>query len=244
MPDIKEQPDRKELPDMTLALSSISAEKNWYQKVLIGSLFLFVSSAIVHVNNLFLPLAVILNGVASGYLLRVMRSSMKGDYQTLPEWNQWLDLMISGVSWMAICLSFTFCGMSLALGLALWGLGQHSVNVLSDQFSTWGLTSFLSLYTYLIFASAFTSILMANFAEEEKMLAGFAWRKVLARIAKHPVLLISAWLSGWTLTFLASTIPFLTVVLSLLAPFLTFMSQVIAARLMGTAWALTAETSE
>lgn len=231
-----------EKPDMSLALSSIAQEKNWISKILIGSLFIFVGNAIVQVNNFFLPFAVILNGVASGYLLRVMRSSMKGDYKTLPEWNQWLDLMISGVSWTAICLSFAFCGMSLALALALWGLGQHAVNVLSPQFSTWGQTSFLSIYSYIVLVSAFTSILMANFAEEEKMLAAFAWRKVLRRIAKHPILLISAWLSGWTLTFLASTIPLLTIVLSLLAPFLNFMSQVIAARLMGTAWALTAET--
>lgn len=231
-----------EKPDMALALSSLTQEKNWLPKILIGSLFIFAGHTIFHVNHFFLPFAVMLNGVASGYLLRVMRSSMKGDYKTLPEWNQWLDLMISGVSWTAICLSFFFCGMTIVLALALWGLGQHVVNVLSPQFSTWGLTSFLSLYGYIVLVSAFTSILMANFAEEEKMLAGFAWRKVLVRIAKNPVLLISAWLSGWTLTFVAWVVPLLTVVLSMLAPFFLFMAQVIAARLMGTAWALTTES--
>jgi hypothetical protein len=58
--------------------------KNWISKILIGSLFIFVGNAIVQVNNFFLPFAVILNGVASGYLLRVMRSSMKGTTKHYP----------------------------------------------------------------------------------------------------------------------------------------------------------------
>ena len=78
---------------------------------------------------------------------------------------------------------------------------------------------------------------MANFAEEERMLAGFAWRKVLRRLTANPGPLVTAWLCGTTITFVAVVLPTISVMGTILVPFSGFLANVVSLRLIGCTWA-------
>ncbi|MBI5174177.1 MAG: DUF4013 domain-containing protein [Candidatus Melainabacteria bacterium] len=228
--------------DMTSVLSSITADKNWLMKVSIGSTVSYIALAIFLLNPMFAPVSVVMGGITAGYLLRVMRQTInvvgtKDETDgPLPEWNQILDLMISGVSWLSFSLFFSFGGVILAFSLFTHGLQSRHSLVIDPHFTTWGTSTFLAIYSYYVLTSFFTALLMANFAEEEKMMAGFAWLKVIKRIAKAPVLMLTTWLASATMVFLAATVPSLTVIGVIFAPFLTFLAQVIQARMLGFAW--------
>ena len=81
------------------------------------------------------------------------------------------------------------------------------------------------------------TILMANFAEEERMAAGFAWRKGLRRIAKAPLELATVWLASSALTLMALVLPPMSLIGALFTPFCYFLAQIISTRMMGQTWA-------
>ncbi len=227
---------------MSSVISSMTADKNWLMKVSIGSTVSYIALAVFLLNPMFAPVSVVMGGITAGYLLRVMRQTINvdaGKAETdgpLPEWNQILDLMISGISWLSFSLFFSFGGVILTFSLFTNGLESRQSLVIDPRFTTWGTTTFLAIYGYYVLTSFFTALLMANFAEEERMMAGFAWLKVVRRIAKAPLLMVTTWLASSTLVFLASTLPSLTVIGIIFAPFLTFLAQVIQARMIGLAW--------
>lgn len=210
---------------------------NWLAKILVGSVITYLSTGIFLLNKAFFPLSFVLSGITVGYILRTMRTAIKGE-DNLPEWNDVLDLLISGLSWLAIATGFFFAGLSLFVGLLLWGAFAGVINIQSDRFLLWALTSFTALYIYFVLSSAFQSLLMVNFAEEERMQAGFAWLKVIKRYASAPILLTTGWLVSAALCTVASVLPTITLIGLVFTPFCSFFAQVLGARLMGRIWAI------
>jgi len=225
------------IPDLDGALKGFFQDKEWPLKIMLGGLINLAAAALPLTNPAFVPISFALLGMSSGYLLRVMRLSIKGELDKLPEWSDIVDLLVSGLSWFSICLGFGFFVLSV-LAVSLITAGNTSMlKIASPSYLYWALGTFIAIYAMVVVFKFFLAVLMANFAEEERMLAGFAWRKVIKRIADQPKGLMVAWLAGLTLSFFAVLLPVLTRVGIPLVPFLSFLAEVIAVRMIGQAWA-------
>jgi Protein of unknown function (DUF4013) len=211
-------------------------DPQWVLKTTIGSLVNALALLCFAINPALIPLTFLLCGISTGYILRSIRGSIAGQ-QDMPPWSDWLDLTISGLSWLSITFGFYLFAMSIFLIslLAAAALGVHHVQNANSLI--WAQSTYQCLYWLVIGQNFFLAILMVNFAEEEKMAAGFAWCKAAKRILKAPFLLVTAWLAGSALVGLAVLVPSLTLVGSLTTPFFYFLAQVIAGRLMGQTWA-------
>lgn len=227
----------------TFTFKEMLADQNWLSKLAIGTSVNLTALLVFLFNPLFLPLSVIMGGITNGYLLRVMRTYIKGSKE-LPEWDQFVDLMISGISWLAVTLFFQFGGLALLALFLTQGVASGSTFVASKGFTNWGITTFLSVYCYFVLTSFFTSILMANFAQEESMKSGFQWLKVSTRMLRAPGKFLFVWLAGLSLIFLASFLPGLTFIGLIISPFLTFLAQVVQARMIALVWRETAKPGE
>jgi hypothetical protein len=226
-------------PDLNLALRGFFADKQWPLKVMIGAFINCSAVALFNINPIFAPICFAFWGLNAGYSLRALRAAVRGDLTALPSWDDPVDLLVSGLSWLSIYLGFSLFILSilvLSLTIASTTTILHMTN---PAFLPWAEGTFIGLFLLLVFFGFFLSALMANFADEEKMLAGFAWRKVFKRIIKAPVPLIAVWLCGATLSFLAVFVPTITVVLGIIVPFSGFLANLISLRMAGQIWAAT-----
>jgi len=222
--------------DLNGALKGYFKDKDWPFKIMMGGLVNSAAFLLLKVNPTFIPLSFAMLGLSYGYILRVLRQSIKGELEILPDWTDAVELLVSGLSWLSICMGFGFFVLSL-LAISLLFAGQTSLLTMTNpSFLFWAESTFLIIYGLVTFFKFFLAILMANFAEEERMLAGFAWRKVVRRIMKKPAVMLVAWLAGLTITAAAVVLPILTMIGAVLVPFLSFLAEVIAARMIGQAW--------
>ncbi|MBU6454199.1 MAG: DUF4013 domain-containing protein [Cyanobacteria bacterium REEB67] len=222
--------------DLNDACKGIFKDREWPFKIMVGAFINCAAIGLFKVNPIFLPLCFAMWGLTCGYSLRVLRATIKGDLEKLPDWGDPIDLLVSGLSWLSIYLGFSFFILSI-LAMSLLVAGATSlISMNNPAFLPWAQGTFALVYILFVFFTFFLSILMANFAEEERMLAGFAWFKVLKRIARQPRPLLTAWLCGTTITGIAVIVPAISVIGMVLVPFLGFLSNVLALRLIGCSW--------
>ena len=99
--------------DLNDALRGIFKDRDWPFKIMLGAFINCACIALVKVNPIFLPLAFVLWGLTAGYSLRVLRGAIKGDLEKLPDWADPVDLLTSGLSWLAIYFGFSFFILSI-----------------------------------------------------------------------------------------------------------------------------------
>ncbi len=226
--------------DLDGALKGLFKDRDWPFKIMMGGFILSAAVAILRINTGFVPVTFGMIGLTCGYLLRALRRSIKGELEELPDWSDVTDLLVSGLSWLSICLGFGFFTLFLLVVSLMAAESNKILQMEHHSFLLWAISTFVVTYVLIFSFSFFLAILMANFAEDEKMLAGFAWFKVIRRIAKRPLPLLVAWLAGLTIIFAAVFFPAISVVGILLVPFLGFLAAVIAVRMIGQAWTASA----
>src|ERR1700733_1128984 len=91
--------------DPNAAISFYFQDPEWKFKTALGSLLICSALLLVLSGKFFLPMlpvAFLIWSVVQGYVLRLMRTIVQGTDQTLPAWNDWLELVVSGLTWLAI----------------------------------------------------------------------------------------------------------------------------------------------
>jgi len=227
--------------DPNLVLSTYFQDDDWMFKTGVGGALYFSAFVILMLGLqsgqlVILPACFCLWAMICGYILRAIRQKIAEPQSKLPEWNDWQDLFISGMSWIAVTTGFIFTLIAAAttafIVIAVVMMkSSTSQSILVVCITTLGIATLSYLFNF------FVSMLMANFAQEETMLSGFAYAKVLKRLSKRPGDFAAAWLLGTGIQFLAVIIPITTVIGIILVPMTTFISQVISAGLMAQAWA-------
>lgn len=227
--------------DPNLVLSTYFQDPDWMFKTGVGGALYFAAFVILMLgiqsgNLVILPACFCLWAMICGYVLRTIRQKIAEPESKLPEWTDWQDLFISGMSWIAITTGFVFTLIAVAT-TAFIVLTFAMVKSSGSEGVLLVCITILGIATLTYAFNFFVSMLMANFAQEETMLSGFAYAKVLRRLSKNPGDFAAAWLLGTGIQFLAFIIPVATVIGIILVPMTTFISQVISAGLIAQAWA-------
>jgi hypothetical protein len=188
------------------------------------------------------PIAFLILAAVQGYTLRVIRNELKSDNlndkssESLPKWNEWLDLMISGLTWLAVV-----CSQWIVIFLIVAGalfIGQHygALNAQSTSFKPWFLVTFTAVSMCMFFASFFLPLLMVNFAEQEKVTAALAVDEAFARLKRRPLDFLAVWMLNLSLFTLALVVPAMTVLGIFFLPLLQFIIGTINAIMLAQVW--------
>jgi hypothetical protein len=249
----------KLLPDQSFQI--IFQDPDWPIKTGIGGFFNALSLVLLSINPAFLPISFCLWAMVNGYVLSFVSTELLTCAKStklpaesvpdnalgmkkvesvckLPEWKNWLELMISGLTWAAAGMVF-FIGTVLIFPAGI----MLSVSINTSQSNLAGATGFI-LVTWCLFMliapviSLFSSYLMVNFAQEQNIAYAFLLRPVLTRLKHRPLLLIQAWLIHLGLQFLAVLLPLLTVIGVFLIPSTLFLAQAIGGHLLARVWRL------
>ncbi|HEY9776056.1 MAG TPA: DUF4013 domain-containing protein [Planktothrix sp.] len=219
--------------DPNAAFKRYFSDPDWGAKTATGASFNAIAILLVMLHSLLLPVSVLLWSVVCGYMLKVMRSEPSGK---LPEWSEWSETAISGMTWFAAATGFFLIVLSAFTVSFMVGIGRGWLSAHSTKFLPWSISTFALLFLLTLFISLLTAFLQVNMAQEERMPAAFAVRKVLTRFRRRGREMFVAWLLAVGLNFVAVLIPMCTILGAFLVPASSFMASAISATILAQAY--------
>lgn len=221
---------------METLVRGVFRDETWMAKIGIGGIVAAGSLVAILYNFVFLPVFAALLAVLIGYYLRCIRTKIADPAAKLPEWNEWGDLFMSGITWLALqtgawglvlTLNFILLVFASTFALAekssalsqIWTIGACVISILSCT-----LMAFVSSY------------LMVNFAVEENIKAGFAYIKVIRSIIANPLALLSGFILASGMQSLSVIVPCATIIGIFLIPSFYFIGQVLSSLILALHW--------
>ncbi len=221
--------------DADLAVRSFFQDPDWMFKMGLGGVVNAGCLVLTMMNPfVFLPVTLALIALVCGYLLRCLRLKVLSGKSKLPDWGEWLDLFMSGLTWLAVQFGLWLITISVATVSLMFALAASTQQ--SWAYVPIAVAGVLVTVATCLAVQFLSSFLMVNFAVEEKLSAGFAVLEVVRRACARPSVFCQAWLLSTGLQAAAVVIPALTIVGIFLTPSTLFASQLISAALLAQAW--------
>jgi len=221
--------------DISRLCKSIFSE-DWMVKTGVGGIMAAGGLVAILYSFMCLPIFAAFWALIIGYNLRCIRQKTVNPEQKLPEWNDWGDLFMSGITFIALQTG-TWFFLALVAGLVIIFTSGFAFNEKNTSLSLlWsaggsGLVSLLFLAFSLI-----SSYTMVNFAVEENVKAGVDYFKVIKLIASHPLQMISGFLLSSGIQIAAIALPCITVIGVFLLPSIFFVGQILSASVLAAHW--------
>ncbi|WP_101297905.1 DUF4013 domain-containing protein [Halegenticoccus soli] len=213
---------------ITESITYLRNSEDWVKTVLIGGLLSLLSFLVV-------PTFTVI-----GYLLRVLRSTMRGD-ETPPEFGEWGDMTVDGLKGFVIAAVYGLVPVVVGLALVLFGAVGASVGNSDAAGVFGGIVALIGALIALVLGLAAAYVIpaaLANYAEHDRLGAGFAVGEL------RPVLTSGTYATGWLYAFvvvvaggfvagLLNVVPLLGFVVG---AFVTFYAAVAAYYIIGRTW--------
>lgn len=223
--------------DPNLAVGAFFRDPQWLFKTGIGGLLNVVSFILCALSYMLIPVAFLIWGVVTGYVLRAARLHIKKPDDKLPQWNDWMDLLISGLTWMAIYTGQLLFFFSVLSTLMVTGLSTGMINAGNAHNLQWSLGTLYGLTLLALMMALNSAYLMINLAQEEKLTGAFAVNLVISRVLARPADFLLAWLLSMGIQMAALILPLATVVGMFFLPSIWFAGQVLSALVLAQVWA-------
>jgi hypothetical protein len=225
--------------DANAALRKIFKDPAWKLQAGIGSTINALALVLIGSGEFALPLvpvAFLVAAAAQGYILKVLRTAIQEPEGCLPQWSGWADLLISGLTWIAL-----LCGQIVALFSVLYfsllfGAERGLLNAQKPEFAIWTYSTIGAMALVLFTATFFLPLLMANFAENERVTAALNIPAALKRLYRNPEQFVLVWLLSLGTSTIAIVIPALTVFGLFLIPLTTFLANLFNAVILAQVW--------
>ncbi|KTG08431.1 hypothetical protein AUR64_18995 [Haloprofundus marisrubri] len=210
---------------LTESLSYVRNSDDWLKNVLIGGVLSLLGFLII-------PTFLVL-----GYLLRVVRSSMRGEERP-PAFDEWGEMLVDGLKGFAIALAYSLVPLLLAIVFAvLTGVTANGgdIGVVSGLFGLVG--ALLVFVTSLAVAYALPAGL-ASYAETDRM--GSAFDTGMLRSTLTSGTYATAWVTAFVVFLGAGIVAGALNVVPLLGTvvgvFVSFYAAVAGYHIIGRAW--------
>ncbi|KAB1188201.1 MULTISPECIES: DUF4013 domain-containing protein [Haloferax] len=203
--------------------------EDWVKTVLIGGVLGLLSFLII-------PSFIVI-----GYLLRVVRTTMRGDERP-PEFDDWGDMLIDGLKGFAIMFVYALIPLAIFIAFAFIGALGAVAGGGSDAAGVFGglvgLLGLLVAFVLGILAAYLIPAALANYAETDRMGAAFEFGELRPILTSGKY--ATAWLTAFVVLFAASLIVGILNIIPLLGfvvgAFVTFYAAVAAYYIIGTTW--------
>ncbi|KTG27223.1 DUF4013 domain-containing protein [Haloferax profundi] len=203
--------------------------EDWVKTVLIGGVLGLLSFLII-------PTFLVI-----GYLLRVVRATMRGDEEP-PEFDEWGDMLVDGLKGFAIAFVYFLIPAIVALVFGFAGLIGIVAGGGSDAAGAFGgivtLLGLLVAFVLSLAAAYLVPAALANYAETDRLGAGFDFGTLRPILTSGKY--ATAWLTAFVVLFAASLVVGILNVVPLLGfvvgAFVTFYASVAAYYIIGKTW--------
>jgi hypothetical protein len=218
----------------------------------------FLVGALVVLASFFVPVLPLV--IVSGYRLRLMRQAISGDDLTLPDWDDWGELLKDGLAAMVVGLVYLLPGMLvLSGGMGLYFIFAFSMPLVMAIAEDGPVMMAMPVLFLIALAIMFLSMMLgtvlsilgavpvpvatARWVEQKRFGAAFQIRKVFALQRANALGYLIAWVVAvglFGLVYLAFWIAYASIVLCCLIPILLaplgFYLSLVSAGLFGRAY--------
>jgi Protein of unknown function (DUF4013) len=237
---------RTQLPALSPSetLRQFKADSEWTMKAGIGGMVYALGLVLIFLNVLFFPVIICLMALIQGYVITTIHASITDAAAPLPKWKSWVELLIAGLTWMAIESMLFLASAGIVLGALILSDILHGDRILHPSFTFWAVSVWSLIMLVFALSSLFSAFRLTYFAERQEIGAAFGFGEVLKRLVRSPAPLLQAWLLQTGLFCLAIVLPVATVIGIFLLPSTIFVSQLLGARILAQAWRLTSLEEE
>ncbi len=222
--------------DADQALKNLFADPDWMFKIGVGGTLNAICLVLGLASPFCLPVVFALMALSNGYVLRVARQISQDRSSKLPDWNNWLELFISGLTWLVVQFGFTVIFLSVITFCLMVGAASGAIKLYSAQFIAWATVSFV-LSTFSWCALSFLGrFLMVNFAQKEHLAAGFAFREAFKRATANPGEFFVVWLLAIGIGWAGYILPVISILGIFLIPSTIFIAELLSASLAAQVW--------
>ena len=222
--------------DADAAWKTFFQDPDWMFKTGIGGMINATSIILFILTPLSMPIICALLSLINGYLMRVIRYKTLNPESKLPEWDDWLELFMSGLTWLAIQFGI-FLLLIVTVTIALWlALAFGNTSIASPYFLLWAFGATAIVTAMAVLLSFCTPLLMVNFAIEERVPSGLAFRQVLTRAALKPKEFLLAWLLTIGVSWASALVPTLTIIGLFIIPSTIFVGQILCVTIWAQVW--------
>ncbi|HEY9731317.1 MAG TPA: DUF4013 domain-containing protein [Drouetiella sp.] len=222
--------------DPNRAFHQFFSDPDWRAKAGIGGIFSGGALLLFCLGPMFIPLAFCCWGLLTGYYLRLVRAKIADMQAPLPPWNDWLDLLISGITWIAVIFGQSMIPVSIATIAIICATTGGQSFITGNQYTLWAASSIALVTFSWITVSVVSTIIMANFAKQERMAAAFDLITVGKKLAASAHIFLQAWLLILGIQWLGFVIPTISIIGIALIPICGFSASCIGAILIAQAW--------
>lgn len=222
--------------DPNKAIKLFFSDPDWRAKAGIGGIFSGGAIILFCLGPMFIPIAFCLWGLLTGYYLRLVRAKIADMQAPLPPWNDWLDLLISGITWIAVAFGQSLVPISIATTTLLCATAGGPNFIASSHYTAWAAGSVAIVTFAWIMVCLISTIIMANFAKQERMSAAFDVVTVGKKLASSAHIFLQAWLLMIGIQWLGFILPTVSIIGIALIPICGFVASCVAAILLAQAW--------
>lgn len=212
---------------ITKSIEYLRHSEDWVKTLLIGGILSLLSALVI-------PTFIVV-----GYLLRVLRATMKSDEEP-PVFDDWGDLTVDGLKGFAIGFVYFLIPGLIGGVLVVFGvLGAVAGNsgVVGALGGLTALVGALIAFALTLLAAYITPAALANYAETDKIGSAFSYGDL------KPILFSGKYATAWLYAFavfvvagVVSGLLGVTGIGAILSAFLTFYALVAAYYIIGTTW--------
>ncbi|POG56361.1 DUF4013 domain-containing protein [Haloferax marisrubri] len=210
------------------SLNYLRNGEDWVKTVLIGGVLGLLSFLIV-------PTFLVI-----GYLLRVVRATMKGD-EVPPEFDDWGDMAVDGVKGFAIAFVYALVPAIIALVFGFAGILGAAAGGSDASGALGGIVALVGLllaFVLGLLAAYLIPAALSNYAETDRMGAAFDFGTLRPILTSGKY--ATAWLMSFAVLFASSIVVGVLNVIPLLGfvvgAFVTFYAAVAAYYIIGKTW--------
>ncbi len=222
------------------SLRQLKADPEWTMKVGVGGMLYALTLVLILLNILSFPFVLCLWAIVQGYLITTMHVALQDAHMPLPRWKTFAELLIAGLTWMAIESLQWIMLFSIIIGALKISDIIHSDRLVASSFNYWAISAWSFIMLLLAITSFFSAYRLANFAALQEINAAFDYVEVGKRFLRRPVPMLQAWLLQAGRFGMAIVVPIATIVGVFLLPTTVFIAQILGVRLLAQAWEITA----
>lgn len=237
-------PSKKRGLDPDEALSTYFRDPDWMFKTGMGGMFNATSLVFLFLNTMLIPLSFCLWALVGGYVMRAARLKLRAEVGVetkLPDWNDWNDLVISGLTWLAVYTGHVLLIVIAFFSLILVGIATGGISAYQPGFIQWALSAVFGFCLVSSLISFLSPLFMISLAQQESVSGAFAIGTVWRHLARRPVDFLLAWLLSIGLHWVAFLLPALTVLGVFFIPSTLFVVQVLSALMFAQVWKAAAQ---
>ena len=201
-------------------------DKNWTLKTGIGGIINATAIIILFFSPVFIPISVCLFALNIGYILKCVNHKLakKAD---LPDYDGFVDLLLSGLNWMALWFSYLLMFLFLSGMVLFTAICLNAFDIESRYFTfTASLTMFIIFLLWIKFQFIINFIIV-DFAKTYKPSPIKSLKQLTLNFWRNPLIMLITFGLNTGIFYLAILIPGLSVFGIFLIPSTMYIASVI-----------------